>query len=200
MGDIRRTRGHKRSPRIRSFSQTSPRIRPPPNHLIENQNVQSPTTACIVAVAYKRHHPDDGGILLRATTSLPPRDTMMLSPGELTIMFQSEGFAPKVADTFTDNPHLSMTLQHFSFLSFSIQHLEMNAERHRQELEDIFGPLSHRKRFCERMAPLITAYRQQKMGTRIIPTAVPHLQSPLCPIQKVTTLPQATNPSLLVDR
>ena len=67
---------------------------------------------------------------------------MMLSPGELSIMFQSEGFAPKVTDTI-DDPHLSMTLRHFSFLSFSIQHLEMNAERHRQELEDIFGPLSH---------------------------------------------------------
>ena len=57
----------------------------------------------------------------------PPRDTMMLSPGELSIMFQSECFTPKVADTFTDDPHLSMTLRHFSFLSFSIQHLEMNA-------------------------------------------------------------------------
>ena len=96
----------------------------------------------------------------------PPRDTMMLSPGELSIMFQSEGFALKVADTFTDDPHLSMTLRHFSFLSFSIQHLEMNAERHRQELEDIFGPLSRRKRFRERMAPLITVYRQKNMGTR----------------------------------
>ena len=74
-------------------------------------------------------------------------------------MFQSEGFAPKVTDTFADNPHLSMTLQHFSFLSFSIQHLEMNAKRHRQELEDIFGPLNRRKRFHEQMTPLITAYR-----------------------------------------
>ena len=90
---------------------------------------------------------------------------MMLSPGELSIMFQSEGFAPKVADTFTDDPHLSMTLQHFSFLLFSIQHLEMNTERHRQELEDIFGLLSCRKQFRERMAPLITAYRRQNMGT-----------------------------------
>ena len=60
----------------------------------------------------------------------PPCDTMMLSPGELSIMFQSEGFTPKVADAFANDPHLSMTLQHFSFLSFSIQHLEMNAERH----------------------------------------------------------------------
>ena len=66
----------------------------------------------------------------------------MLSPGELAIMFQSEGFTPKVTDTFANDPHLSMTLQHFSFLLFSIQHLEMNAERHRQELEDIFGPLN----------------------------------------------------------
>ena len=96
----------------------------------------------------------------------PPRNTMMLSPGELSIMFQSEGFAPKVANTFTDDPHLSMTLRHFSFLLFSIQHLEMNTERHRQELEDIFGPLSRRKRFRERMATLITAYRRQNMGTR----------------------------------
>ena len=87
----------------------------------------------------------------------PPRVTMMLSPGELSIMFQSEGFAPKVADAFVDDPHLSMTLQHFSFLSFSIQHLKMNAERHRQELEQIFGPLSHQKQFPKQMAPLITS-------------------------------------------
>ena len=40
----------------------------------------------------------------------PPRDTMMLSPGELSIMFQSEGFALKIADTFIDDHHLSMTL------------------------------------------------------------------------------------------
>ena len=73
----------------------------------------------------------------------------MLSPGELSVMFQSEGFAPKVADAFADDPHLSMTLRHYSFSSFPIQHLEMNAERHRQELEDIFGPLSRRTRFRE---------------------------------------------------
>ena len=78
----------------------------------------------------------------------PPHDTMMLSPGELSIMFQSEGFAPKVADAFVDDPHLSMSLQHFSFLSFSIQHLEMNAERHRQELEDVFGPLPVKNDFA----------------------------------------------------
>ena len=42
--------------------------------------------------------------------TLPPHDTIMLSPGELAIMFQSEGFALKVTDTFTDDPHLSMTL------------------------------------------------------------------------------------------
>ena len=125
---------------------------------------------------------------------------MMLSPGELSIMFQMEGFTPKVADAFIDDPHLSMSLRHFSFLSFSIQHLEMNAERHRQELEDVFGPLSRRKRFRERMAPLITAYRRKNMGNEIIPTAVPHLRSPLHPTQKVTSLPQATNPSLLVDQ
>ena len=89
----------------------------------------------------------------------PPHDMMMLSPGELSIMFQSEGFTLKVADTFADDPHLSMTLRHFSFLLFSIQHLEMNAERHRQELEDIFGSLNHQKQFCEQMTPLITAYR-----------------------------------------
>ena len=107
----------------------------------------------------------------------PPHDTMMLSPGELSIMFQSEGFTQKVADAFTDDPHLSMTLRHFSFLSFSVQHLEMNAERHRQELEDIFGPLSRRKRFCERMAPLITVYRRQNMGTRNHPYS--HTPSPI---------------------
>ena len=66
---------------------------------------------------------------------------IMLSPGELAIMFQSEGFTLKVAEAFVDNPTLSMMLQHFSFLLFSIQHLEMNIERHRQEQEDIFGPL-----------------------------------------------------------
>ena len=94
----------------------------------------------------------------------PPRDTMMLSPGELTIMFQSEGFTPKIAETFVNDPTLSMMLWHFSFLSFSIQHLEMNVERHWQELEDIFGPLNCQKWFCEHMEPLITTYRRQNMG------------------------------------
>ena len=107
----------------------------------------------------------------------PPHDMIMLLPGELSIMFQSEGFAPKVADTFTDDPHLSMTLRHFSFLSFSIQHLEMNAERHRQELEDIFGPLNCQKRFRKRMAPLITAYRRQNMRTWNHPYS--HTPSPI---------------------
>ena len=77
----------------------------------------------------------------------PPRDTMMLSPGELAVMFQTDGFAPKVTQAFVDDPHLSMMLQHFSFLSFSIQHLKMNVERHRQEQEEIFGPLMRCQRF-----------------------------------------------------
>ena len=63
----------------------------------------------------------------------PPCDTMMLLPGELTIMFQSENFANQVAQVFIDDPTTSMTLQHFSFLSFLIQHLKLNIERHRQE-------------------------------------------------------------------
>ena len=101
--------------------------------------------------------------VLRPT--LPPHDMMMLSPGELSIMFQTNDFAPQVAQAFIDNPTLSMTLQHFSFLSFSIQHLEMNVKRHWQEQEDIFGPLMCRWRFCERMEPLITTYRQQARAT-----------------------------------
>ena len=112
---------------------------------------------------------------LRPTS--PPHDTIMLSLGELAIMFQSEGFAPKVADTFVDDPHLSMMLCHFSFLSFSIQHLEMNAERHWQELEDIFGPLNRRKWFHERMEPLITTYRHQNRGTQNHPYS--HTPSPI---------------------
>ena len=67
---------------------------------------------------------------------------MMLFPGELAIMFQSEGFAPKVTQAFINDPTLSMMLRHFSFLSFSIQHLEMNIERHQWELEGIFDPLN----------------------------------------------------------
>ena len=62
----------------------------------------------------------------------PPHDMMMLSPGELTIMFQSENFAHQVTQAFINDSTTSMTLQHFSFLSFSIQHPELNIERHCQ--------------------------------------------------------------------
>ena len=41
MGDIQWTRGHKRSPRVWPFSQTSPRVRSPPNHL--NRKSECPT-------------------------------------------------------------------------------------------------------------------------------------------------------------
>ena len=109
--------------------------------------------------------------------TLPPHNTIMLSPGELAIMFQSEGFALKVAKTFVDDLHLSMTLRHFSFLSFSIQHLEMNVKRHRQKLEGIFGPLNHRKRFHEQMEPLIAVYRRQNRGTQNHPYS--HTPSPI---------------------
>ena len=95
----------------------------------------------------------------------PLHDTMMLSPGELAIMFQTNDFAPQVPQAFVNDPTLSMMLQHFSFLSFSIQHLEMNVERHQQEQEDIFSPLMWHRQFHERMEPLITAYRCQARAT-----------------------------------
>ena len=107
----------------------------------------------------------------------PPHDMMMLSPGELTIMFQSEGFTPKVTQAFVDDPTLSMMLQHFSFLSFSIQHLEMNIERHQQELEGIFDPLNRQRQFHKHMEPLVTAYRCQNRGTQNHPYS--HTPSPI---------------------
>ena len=77
---------------------------------------------------------NDATLATEAFSSVPqptsPRDTIMLSPGELAIMFQTDGFAPKVAQAFVNDPHLSMMLRHFSFLSFSIQHLEMNVKRY----------------------------------------------------------------------
>ena len=90
----------------------------------------------------------------------PPQNTMMLSPGELAIMFQTEDFAHQIATAFDDDPTASMTLQHFCFLSFSIQQLEFNVERHRQEQEAIFGPLNRQQQFHEWMEPLLNDYRR----------------------------------------
>ena len=60
----------------------------------------------------------------------PPHDAMMLSPGELSIIFQTGDFTQQIALAFNDNPTASMMLQHFCFMSFSIQQLEFNVERH----------------------------------------------------------------------
>ena len=95
----------------------------------------------------------------------PPRDTMMLSPGELAIMFQSRNFTQQIALAFNNDPTTSMTLQHFCFMSFLIQQLEFNIERHQQEQEGIFRLLNHQQQFCERIEPLVTAYRWQARVT-----------------------------------
>ena len=107
----------------------------------------------------------------------PPCDMMMLLPGELAIMFQTENFTHQVAQAFINDPTTSTMLQHFSFLSFSIQHLELNIERHRQEQESIFGPLIHQRRFRECMEPLVTAYGHQTRATRNHPYS--HTPSPI---------------------
>ena len=110
-------------------------------------------------------------------TTSPPHNMMMLSPGELAILFQTRNFAHQVAQTFVNDPTTSMMLQHFSFLSFLIQHLELNIERHQQEQEDIFGPLVHQQQFCKQMEPLDTAYRRQARATRNHPYS--HTPSPI---------------------
>ena len=78
---------------------------------------------------------NDTTIVTEVFSSVPqltslPCDMMMLSPRELTILFQMRNFAHQVTQTFVDDPTTSMTLQHFSFLSFLIQHLELNIKRH----------------------------------------------------------------------
>ena len=87
---------------------------------------------------------------------------IILSPGELAIMFQTGDFAQQIALAFNNNPTTSMTLWHFCFMSFSIQQLKFNVERHWQEQEGIFGPLI----FHKQMEPLIATYRWQARATR----------------------------------
>ena len=95
----------------------------------------------------------------------PPQNTMMLSPGELAIMFQTGNFAHQITQAFDDNSTTSMTLWHFCFLSFSIQQLEFNVEWHWQEQEGIFSPLVHHQQFHKQMEPLVAAYRRQARTT-----------------------------------
>ena len=42
--------------------------------------------------------------------TLPTYDNMMLSPGELSLMFEDRDFPQRVADTFPDEPAVRMTL------------------------------------------------------------------------------------------
>ena len=119
----------------------------------------------------------------------PPQDTMMLSPGELAIMFQTGNFAHQIAQAFNDNSTASMMLRHFCFLSFLIQQLEFNIERHQQEQEGMFGPLICHWLFHKWMEPLIAAYRHQARVTWNHPYS--------CTPSPISTLsdPQSHDPS-----
>ena len=73
-----------------------------------------------------------GNDLPRAPSpTLPAYDNMMLSPGELSLMFEDRDFPQRAADAFLDEPAIGMTLRSYAFIALTIRSLERNLERHR---------------------------------------------------------------------
>ena len=55
----------------------------------------------------------------------PPHDTLMLSPGELTIMFQTKDFSHQIALAFNNDPTTFMTLQHWNSGAWPLGHVPL---------------------------------------------------------------------------
>ena len=75
--------------------------------------------------------------------TLPAYDNMMLTPGELSLMFEDREFPQQTVDAFPDEPAVVMTLQSYAFIALTIRSLERNLERHRREQEILFSSLNH---------------------------------------------------------
>ena len=74
--------------------------------------------------------------------TLPAYDNMMLSPGELSLMFEDRDFPQQAANAFLDEPAVGMTLRSYAFIALTIWSLEQNLERHRREQEILFSSLN----------------------------------------------------------
>ena len=60
--------------------------------------------------------------------TLPPYDNMMLSPGELSLMFEDREFPQQTVDAFPDEPAVAMTLRSYAFIALTIRSLERSLE------------------------------------------------------------------------
>ena len=99
-------------------------------------------------------------------SSNDPTSEPILSRDELSHLILEPDMLPHLARTFAPNPTSVVTLRHYQFLSQSIDQLELDLERHRQEQQEMFSYLMETNIFRTKIQPILKRYRRK---TRVRP-------------------------------
>ena len=86
---------------------------------------------------------------------------MNLSPFEFARVVMNPRLLPHIADSFKTNPLMMAILQHYAFLSDTIDKLNRNLERHQQEQEFTFSILNNNQDFLTLIEPMVKRFRRQ---------------------------------------
>jgi hypothetical protein len=111
-------------------------------------------------------------------TRTPP-PIMSLSSDEFAQMILHSDMTEQLSATFTDDPVVTIALRYYCFLSETIERLERDLLRQRIEQQDLFGHLIRKRRFQQRIAPLVVAYRRPSREERYRYHPYSHTPSPI---------------------
>jgi hypothetical protein len=95
----------------------------------------------------------------------------MLSPYELSRLIVEPNMPHNIFTTFSDQPISLTVLRHYRFLSQSIDRLEQELERHRQEQHTLFDRLNGNRMFQTRITPIVQDFRRRTRRSRFHPYA-----------------------------
>ena len=90
--------------------------------------------------------------------STPP-PIMSLSSAEFSFIITRSDMPTLLSATFHDDGVTTMALHHYHFIVKTIEKLEEEIEQQVIEQQDILARLLRRRRFCERITPIVADYR-----------------------------------------
>ena len=104
-----------------------------------------------------------------SSQSVPFIPPLYLSSHELSRMVTHPEFVFPLARMFTNDPLPSAVLRYYGFISQTIDNLEREEERCRQEQETVFEALISNSNFRTRIQPIIRRFREHHVPHRFHP-------------------------------
>ena len=83
---------------------------------------------------------------------------MSLSSAEFSRIIARSDMPTLLSATFHDDGVTTMALRHYHFIVKTIEKLEEEIEQQVIEQQDILARLLQRRRFCERITPIVADY------------------------------------------